>query len=80
MQDVRQRVAGSEFCPDAKAASNQIHLKCCRRAAVGRRKGPKVEQVNEHAAKPGREPLTAAEAAGFNRFRTKETPWLTMRT
>src|SRR3984893_10505302 len=40
MQDVGQRVAGPEFCPDAQAPSNQIQIECCRRAAPLRQKVP----------------------------------------
>src|SRR5665213_2432349 len=39
MQDGRQRVAGSEFCPDAEGASNQIQMECCRHAAPKAAKG-----------------------------------------
>src|SRR3984893_11234959 len=40
MQDVRQRVARSSFCPDGTGRSKQIQIKCCRRAALGRRRVP----------------------------------------
>jgi hypothetical protein len=46
MQEHRQRVARSAFCPDAGGSSNQIQIKCCRRAAPRPPKGPKLEQVN----------------------------------
>src|SRR5260370_37614250 len=40
MQDFGQRVARTEFCPDAMGESKQIQIKCCRRAALARRKVP----------------------------------------
>jgi len=70
MQDFGQRVAETEFCPDAKDASKQIQIKCCTQAALWAQKGPKLEQVNTSAPpfclKRGRLPLTADNAAGFN--------------
>jgi hypothetical protein len=69
MQDVRQRVARSSFCPDANGRSKQIQIECCLRAAPAGPKGPKLEQVNVSphaiAAQSGHLPLTAANAAGF---------------
>jgi hypothetical protein len=46
MQDFGQPVARTEFCPDVRGLSKQIQFKCCRPAALGRGKGPKLEQVN----------------------------------
>jgi hypothetical protein len=69
MQDVRQRVARSSFCPDAKGRSKQIQIKCCLRAAPAGPKGPKLEKVNVSpnavASQSGHLPLTAVNATGF---------------
>src|ERR1700730_9269826 len=48
MQDVGQRVAGPEFCPDAQAPSNQIQIECCRRAAPLRQKVPTWNKLTFH--------------------------------
>src|SRR5258706_22457 len=50
MQDFGQRVAETEFCPDAKDTSKQIQIKCCTQAALWAQKGPKLEQVNTPVA------------------------------
>jgi hypothetical protein len=66
---LRQRVAGSVFCPDGRAGPNQIQIECCTRDAPSPADIPKVRQLRRLAAVRTVKTvfaLTAVKAAGFN--------------